>query len=73
MNARDALPFARTAHILAGMQHRPRPLRQPADSARARAGLVPGCPGAAPLHDHALLPWRFHPAMRASDSMLQRV
>ncbi|WP_207903713.1 hypothetical protein [Tepidamorphus gemmatus] len=52
------------------MQTDRRPFRQPAGSTRASAGLVPGCPGAAPLHDHALLPWRFHAAMRASDSML---
>jgi hypothetical protein len=35
-----------------------------------RAGLVPGCPGAAPLHDHALLPWRFHPLLHAADGIL---
>ncbi len=35
-----------------------------------RAGLLPGCPGAAPLHDHALLPWRFHPLLHAADGIL---
>ncbi len=33
-------------------------------------GLLPGCPGAAPLHDHALLPWRFHPLLHAADGIL---
>ncbi|MEJ8574763.1 hypothetical protein V3328_25025 [Microbaculum marinum] len=35
-----------------------------------RPGLLPGCPGAAPLHDHALLPWRFHPSLHAADGFL---
>jgi len=39
-------------------------------TAIARPGLVPGCPGAAPLHDHALLPWRFHPLLHAADGTL---
>lgn len=37
---------------------------------RMLAGLLPGCPGAAPLHDHALLPWRFHPLFHAADGIL---
>ena len=37
---------------------------------RGSRGLVPGCPGAAPLHDHALLPWRFHALLRAADGIL---
>jgi hypothetical protein len=43
----------------------------PSDGRTAvRAGLLPGCPGAAPLHDHALLPWRFHPLLHAADGIL---
>jgi len=54
-------PFAHMRSLHAGA----RPVRRPGS-----CGLLPGCPGAAPLHDHALLPWRFHPLLRAADGIL---
>jgi hypothetical protein len=45
-------------------------IRAKSAATRLRPGLVPGCPGAAPLHDHALLPWRFHPLLHAADGIL---
>ncbi|ESR26363.1 hypothetical protein [Lutibaculum baratangense] len=38
------------------------------DGDRPLGRILPG-----PLDDHALLPWRFHPAMRAADGTLRGV
>lgn len=38
--------------------------------AMIETGPRPNGPCAAPLHDHALLPWRFHPRLSAADGIL---
>ncbi len=47
---------------------RPFPPTRNAGRSTPLGRLLPG-----PLDDHALLPWRFHPAMRAADGELRRV
>jgi hypothetical protein len=64
---RIAVSAARS--YVAAMQNS-RKFRAKRAEAPPRPGLVPGCPGVAPLHDHALLPWRFHPLLHAADGVL---
>ena len=67
---RQSLPFGGSDSIFPAMRTEKTHSRWPDFTGRMLAGLLPGCPGAAPLHDHALLPWRFHPLLHAADGIL---